>query len=279
MGKNKLKSFFLIIFIIVLFICIGFTNGNNRKVTIVESFLSGVVTLPQKGYIYAKSWLTKDTNFFNQVKELEEENKKLKEENEELNAKLINYEVILSENTILKEHVNLTTSYPDYKVVVADIISESASNWEEVYVINRGERDGLKPDMAVVAENGLVGYVESVTTSTAKVISILDPGNTVSSRTTRTRDSLVCKGNSTLSSENKIRLTKIPTDLTLVEGDKIETSGLGGRYPKGIPIGQITKFIVKKNPIENEAVVKAYVDFNKLETVAIIIEEFKSNEN
>ena len=52
--NNKLKKFLLIIFIVVLFICIGFTNGNNRKVTIVESILSGVVTLPQKGYIYAK---------------------------------------------------------------------------------------------------------------------------------------------------------------------------------------------------------------------------------
>ena len=274
--NNKLKKFLLIIFIVVLFICIGFTNGNNRKVTIVESILSGVVTLPQKGYIYAKNWLGKNTDFFKQVEALEEENRKLKEENDELNAKLINYEVILSENSILKEHVNLTTSYPDYNVVIADIISESASNWEEVFVINRGENDGVEPNMAVVAEDGLVGYVESVTSNTAKVITILDPGNTVSSRTTRTRDSLTCKGNSALSSENKIRVTKIPTDLTLVEGDKLETSGLGGRYPKGIPIGEITKFTVKKNPIENEAVLKAYVDFNKLETVAIIIEEFKT---
>lgn len=279
MFENKFKTFLIIIFIIILFICIGFTNGNNRKVTIVESILSGVITLPQKGYVYAKSWITKDTNFFKQTKTLEEENKKLKEENEELNAKLINYEVILSENSILKEHVNLTDSYPDYNVIVADIINESASNWEEVYIINRGAKDGVKPDMVVVAEDGLVGYIESVTDSTAKVISILDPGNTVSARITRTRDSLTCKGNSSLSNENKIRLTKIPTDLTLVEGDRIETSGLGGRYPKGIPIGEVIKFTVKKNPIENEAVVKTFVDFNKLETVAIIIEEYKSNEN
>lgn len=235
--------------------------------------------MPQKGYIYAKNWISKDMDFFEQLDELQEENKVLKEKNEELNAKLMNYEVILSENLILKEHVNLTDSYPDYNAVVANVISESSSNWEEVFVIDRGERDGVKPDMVVVAEEGLVGYISSVTSNTAKVISILDPGNTVSSRTTRTRDSLTAKGNSALCDNNKMRLTKIPTDLTLVEGDRIETSGMGGRYPKGIPIGEVTEFNSKKNPIENEAVIKTYVDFNKLETVAIIIEEYKNTAN
>ena len=276
---NKLKKFFLIIFIILLFICIGFTNGNNRKVTIIESILSEIISIPQKGYTYAKSWITNDMNFFKQIEDLQAENEKLKTENEELNAKLINYEVILSENLILKEHVNLTESYPDYKVIVADVISESASNWEEIYIINRGEKDGIKPDMVVVAEEGLVGYVESVTNNTSKVISILDPGNTVSVRTTRTRDSLICKGNSNLSNKNEVKLTKIPTNLTLVEGDRIETSGLGGRYPKGIPIGEVESFNIKKNPVENEAVVEAYVDFNKLETVAIILEEYSGDKN
>ncbi|MBQ9313589.1 MAG: rod shape-determining protein MreC [Clostridia bacterium] len=276
--NKKFKNILLIVFIIILFIGIGFTNGNNRKVTLIESIFSSVIMLPQKGYVYAKSWLTKDARFFPAVDELKAENQKLKEENDELNAKLMNYELILSENTILKEHVNLINSYPDYNVIAADIISESTSNWEKVYTINRGSKDGVKPDMTVVAEDGLVGYVASVTTSTSKIISILDPGNTISARTTRTRDSITCKGNSLLMNENKLKLNKIPTDLVLIEGDKIETSGLGGRYPKGIPIGEVKEFNVKKNPVENEAVVKTYVDFNKLETVAIICEEFKSGE-
>ena len=75
--------------------------------------------------------------------------------------------------------------------------------------------------------------------------------------------------------DDYLHLPKIPTGLTLVEGDRIETSGLGGKYQKGIPIGEIVKFTVKKNPVENEAVLKTYIDFNKLETVAIIVEEYK----
>lgn len=274
MRENKLGKIFKIIFIIIVFVLIGFTNGTNRKVTIVESFVGGVVSIPQKGLTYLKNWFSNDVEFFGSVEELTSENEELKKENEELKSKLINYEVILSENTILKQHVNLTNSYPDYDVVIADVISESSSNWEEVFVINRGKNDGIEPGMSVVAEDGLVGYIETVDASTSKVVSILDPGNTVSSRTTRTRDSVICKGNSSLSSGNKLKLIKIPVDLNLVEGDRIETSGLGGRYQKGIPIGEVVEFNTKKNPMENEAVVKAFVNFNKLETVAIIIENY-----
>lgn len=274
---NKIfKKILFAIFIIILFICIGYTNGNNRKVTLVESVFSSMISFPQNVYTYLKNWINKDKDFFDTVAELKSQNENLREENEELNAKLMNYEVILSENSMLKEHVNLMESYPDYNVIVADIINESVSNWEKVFVINRGARDGIKPNMTVVAEDGLVGYIGTVTEVTSKVVSILDPGNTVSSRTTRTRDSVTVKGNSSLMNENKIKLTKIPTDLILVEGDKIETSGLGGRYPKGIPIGEVASFTVKKNPIENEAIVKTYVDFNKLETVAVVSAEQKT---
>lgn len=276
--NKKLKNVLLILFVIVLFIGISYTNGKSRKVTLIESLCSGIISLPQKGFSYLKKWINKDMIFFETVEELKAENELLKGENEELNAKLMNYEVILSENTLLKNHVNLNDSYPDYNVIVADIISESASNLEKVYTINCGAKDGVEPDMTVVAEDGLVGYVASVTDHSAKIVSILDPGNTVSSRTTRTRDSITAKGNASLMNGNKMKLTKIPVDLVLIEGDKIETSGLGGRYPKGIPIGEVSQFIVKKNPVENEAILKTFVDFNKLETVAIIKEEFNNSE-
>ena len=164
--NKKFKNILLFIFIVVIFIGIGFTNGKNRKVTVVESIFSGIVTFPQKCFTYLKNWVIKDASFFETVDTLKANNQQLKEQNEELNAKLMNYEVILSENTILKEHVNLKDSYPDYNVIVADVINESASNWEKIYTINRGSRDGVMPDMTVVTEDGLVGYVGSVTNST-----------------------------------------------------------------------------------------------------------------
>ena len=62
----------------------------------------------------------------------------------------------------------------------------------------------------------------------------------------------------------------IPTDAELVIGDTIETSGMGGIYPKGIVIGKISEIIDAKNITQREAVIETAVDFSKLETVLVI---------
>ena len=186
---------------------------------------------------------------------------------------MLDYEALVAENEVLKTHAKLADLYPNYSVVVADIIMDTGNNWEFTYTINRGSDDGIEPNMAVIAEDGLVGYVESVTSNTSKIVSILDAGNSVSARITRTRDAVVVKGNISLAKNKQMKVINIPTGVSLVEGDKIETSGLGGIYPKGILIGKVKSFEQKNNPVENEAIVESFVDFDKLETVAVIIDK------
>ena len=271
MQKNRFKTILKIILIVALFVCINYTNGENRKVTIFEDIISDLVTAPQRVIVHIKNYFKEDGNiFFDNIETLKTQNEELKEENEKLKNKMLDYEVLLAENEVLKKHVKLADLYPNYSVVVADIIMNSGTNWDFTYTINKGSRDGIAPNMAVIAEDGLVGYIESVTDKTSKVVSILDAGNSISARVTRTRDTVISKGSIKLSKDMQMRVTNIPTGVTLVEGDKIETSGLGGIYPKGILIGKIKSFEQKNNPIENEAIVESFVDFNKIETVAII---------
>lgn len=270
--KNKmLKNVIKVTLIILLFFLIGATNQKTRNVTVFEAIISNLITFPQKIAINIKNWAIDDKSRINDIENLKSENEKLKEENEELTTKLIDYEVLLSENKMMKQKMQIENSYPDYQVVVANIIFDSMNNWEEVYVIDKGSKDGIEPNMTVITQDGLVGYIESTTESTAKVVSILDAGNVVSSRSTRTRDAIICKGSISLKDEDKLKVTSIPIGVEFTEGDKIETSGMGGIYPKGIAIGEIEKFVVKKNPADNEAILKTYVNFSKLETVAVII--------
>lgn len=271
MKNNFLKKCFVSIGVILLFLSIGLTNGKNRNVSAVENFLSSIITIPQNGFKYFENWVANNEVFFSDIEKLKIENNDLKEENERLKNKMIDYEILASENQTLKEQSKLQKAYLDYNVVIAQVISDSASNWDEVYVINKGSKDGIKPNMTVITADGLVGYVETVSNNSSKIISILDAGNSISARSTRTRDSVVCKGNISLKDEGKIRITSIPIGVELIKGDKIETSGMGGVYPKGIAIGEVETFENKNNPLENEAILKTYVDFNKLETVAVII--------
>lgn len=273
MKGNFLKKFFIGIGVIILFLCIGLTNGKNRNVSAIEGFLSSIITIPQNGFKYIENWFSGNNTFFNDIEKLELENIALKEENEKLKNKMIDYEILASENQTLKEHSKLRESYLNYDVVIADVISDSASNWDEVYVVNKGSKDGIKPNMTVISTDGLVGYVETVSGNSSKIVSILDAGNSISARSTRTRDSVICKGNISLKDEGKVKVTSIPIGVELIKGDKLETSGMGGVYPKGIAIGEVESFENKINPLENEAILKTYVDFNKLETVAIIISD------
>lgn len=270
MQRERVKIFLKIIFIIAIFILINYTNGNSRKVTIFENVVTNLISLPQRFIVNAKNYTSENNEYFSNVERLQKENEELTQELKEINEKLLNYENLQAENELLKKHIKLANLYPDYSIIVADIITASTSNWEYTYTINRGSKDGIEPNMAVIAESGLVGYIESVTSNTAKVVSILDAGNAVSARVTRTRDTVISKGSLSLAEKRQMRITNIPIGVSLIEGDKIETSGLGGIYPKGILIGKVRSFEQKSNPLENEAIIESYVDFDKLETVAVI---------
>lgn len=270
MQGKRIKIFFKIIFIIAIFILINYTNGNSRKVTIFENVVTNLISLPQRFIVNAKNYTSENNEYFSNVERLKKENEELTQELKEINEKLLGYESLQAENELLKKHIKLANLYPDYSIVVADIITAATSNWEYTYTINRGSKEGIEPNMAVIAESGLVGYIESVTSNTAKVVSILDAGNAVSARVTRTRDTVISKGSLSLAEKRQMRITNIPIGVSLIEGDKIETSGLGGIYPKGILIGKVRSFEQKSNPVENEAIIESYVDFDKLETVAVI---------
>lgn len=273
MQGKWIKTIFSIIALIVLFTCISLTNSTPRKTLLLEGFVSDLVSLPQRLYITAKAYITSDDTYFADMEMLKKENEELKKQIEELEKMAIDYEQVTAENDVMRSHLKLADRYKDYNLVVADIISDSATNWEATYIINKGSKDGIKPGMTVITNEGLVGYIETVNNKTSKIISILDAGNSVSSRVSRTRDEIVCKGSVSSTEEQELKIMNIPMGTVLIEGDKIETSGVGGIYPKGLSVGKIVEIVNKKNPIENEAIVKTNVDFNKLETVGVIVFE------
>lgn len=122
--------------------------------------------------------------------------------------------------------------------------------------------------MPVISDQGLVGHIISVTENTAKVQTIIDTASTISCTITTSRDTLIARG--TLTKTSMLKATYIPPEATILEGDKVETSGLGGIYPKGIHIGTIKQIINTKNITDRYAMIETAVDFAKLETVLVI---------
>ena len=165
-------------------------------------------------------------------------------------------------------YVNLKDKYTEYETMPAYIINKDISNYSDTMIINVGSKDGINVNMTVISDQGLVGHIISVTESTAKVQTIVDTASTLSCLVTTSRDALIARG--TISENSTLKATFIPTQATILEGDKIETSGLGGIYPKGIHIGTIKQVVNTKNITDRYAIIQTAVDFSKLETVLVI---------
>jgi len=272
MYRNK-KSGVLGIFVtaVVLILLVLLTNTENNNLTALENATSKLVTPIQNGLTSLKNKINGNNTFFTNINNLKEENQELKEKNNDLEKRLRELETIKNENETLKEYLNLTEKYGSFKTVPGYVINKDISNYSKTIVINVGYKDGIKDGMTVIANEGLVGYVISVTNSTAKVQTIVDSASSISSLMSTTRDSIVCKG--TLEDTSTLRAMYIPTDAQVIQGDSIETSGIGGIYQKGIHIGKVQKVVNTNNPIDRYAIIETAVNFEKLENVLVIVNE------
>ena len=153
---------------------------------------------------------------------------------------------------------------------MAEVISMDSSIWFDVFTINKGEKDGIKNNMTVLTPQGLVGKVTQTFSTTAQVTSILDVNNAVSARLTKTGDLITTKGDMNLVDKRLLKLKYVTSDVNLAEGDVVETSGMGGIYPKGIFIGTISKVEQDNKTMKTYAVLEPGVDFNKISEVLVI---------
>jgi rod shape-determining protein MreC len=266
--NKKVNIVGIIISILILILLVVLTNMSLNKFTNTNGVLNKLVMPLQNGLTYLKNKIAKNDTFFENINNLKTENEDLIKKNEDLEQQVRELEIIKAENSTLRQYSNMTEKYSQYSTVPAYIINKDISNLSSTFVINVGEQDGIKANMPVIASEGLVGYVLSVTKDTAKVQPIIDPATSISSTISTSRDSVIVSG--MLGSNNTLKLTYVPTEAELVLDDDIETSGIGGIYPKGILIGKISEIGDVKNVTDRYAIVKTAVDFSKLETVLVI---------
>lgn len=267
MNKKNNGVIGIIITSILLVILVFISNLKLNQFSYIENAFSKIIMPIQSGISYLKNKFMGNDNYFATMEYLEKENQELKQKNVELEEQLRQLEIIQAENSTLKEYLDLTEQYKQYNTIPAYIINKDISNYSAVFVINAGSRSGIKENMTVIAAEGLVGHVISVTEKTAKVQILTDSSNVVSATLENSRDTVICRG--TLNN-NELKTTYISTDTVLIEGEKLYTSGMGGIYPKGIYIGTVKKINEVKNITNRSFITQASVDFENLETVLVI---------
>ena len=273
--KNKLAVTIVVLSVAFLGIII-FSLKNNSN--IISSGVGSVISPLQKIVYNVNDKLKESFDFFINFSKVKKENEELAAKNAELENKLVEYNRMKDENTTLREMFDYSQANENYNYLGCNIVGYSGGNISNGYIIDKGINDGVKKDMIVITPAGLVGKVTKAENSYSIVQTILNENIAVASMVESTRETTgILQGATDNKNKNLTILSNIPIDSEIKEGDVILTSGLGGMYPQEIRIGEVISVEVDSVGIMKKAIVKPYVDFNKLEGLFVVVPKEEIN--
>jgi rod shape-determining protein MreC len=150
--------------------------------------------------------------------------------------------------------------------IVAQVIGQESNNFLGYIMLDLGTNHGIEVGFPVVTDRGLVGRISEVTDTTSKVLLIEDASSAVNAVLQSSRLNGVIRG----TPGGNLLMDYIPQAESFSVGEVVLTSGLGGRFPKGIPIGQVIEIRQRDIDVFQQAVVRPTVDFPRLELVMVV---------
>jgi rod shape-determining protein MreC len=236
------------------------TNLFERSILVLTEPLSQGVTAGARGVV--SLW----QNYLNLVG-VKQENSVLRQELERLERIHIHNKELSAENARLRKLLEFSEHVED-EAIPAQVISADAMNWFRTVTINKGTDSGIEENMPVVAASGVVGRTIKCAANSSRVLLITDASSAVAALIQDSRTRTVARGTgSDIACEYAVRL-----DETGV-GDHLVTSGTGGVFPKGIPIGTISSVHIPEYGLFQNIKAKPAVDFSRLEEVLVIVKK------
>ncbi|MBW1732805.1 MAG: rod shape-determining protein MreC [Deltaproteobacteria bacterium] len=265
-GEKYLRKIWISIFFICLvLLLLSSTSGLRRPWNPAEQLIVEI-TAPFQKLIRVTIDFTKDFwfNYFYLV-DARQENIRLKREVNSLRMENSRYRELLATHERLRQLLQFKDVIRQ-PVTAAQVIGIDPTGWFKSVIIDKGGRAGLKWDMPVVNASGVVGRIVSVSPHYAKVLLIIDQNSAVDCLTQESRDRGMVKGLST----DVCRMDYMAKSSDVTVGDTVITSGLGGIFPKGLPVGRISKVKDLPGELFKGVEVTPSVDFSKLEEVLVI---------
>ena len=220
----------------------------------------------------------------------------LKEQAEQLYSYIFRYEALLAENTALKEKIaqmeddarvadslsrendqlraalGLVSDHEDYKLLDADVIAWSSTDWANTLTINRGANTGIETDMCAITANGeVVGLVVEVGSNYAVIKTILDPSLQISATISASGYNGTVRGNYVTGNEALLRMDYLPSSSVIRNNDQVVTSG-STTYPRDLILGHVVDAGFADTGIAKYALLQSAADINTLEMVFILTE-------
>ena len=245
----------------------SFLLGADPLTNLVE-----IVATPFRGISSAvANWAQEQYDRAFRYDALEQTNEELRHRVSELEELEREYQDAIREKERLEDLLGLAEERPEFTYTDAQVTRRTTSNWESNLTIDRGTGDGVAVNDCVIDQYGnLVGIVTEVGSNWSLVATVLDPSVELGGRVARTDDDAVLEGDFALMLEGQLKLSYLPEDSRLVSGDQVITSGLGGVYPAGLVVGEITGLFTEADGVSRYAQVKPAADLDSVRYVYVI---------
>jgi rod shape-determining protein MreC len=219
------------------------------------------------------SWLTSEgisiRNFFMnlmQIGKLREERAALQQNIVDLQQKLIDQESLQSENSALRQELDVTGATKDVKKVLGRVIIEGSNPLDRTFTIDVGDSQGVMVGQPAIYKGALIGRVITVREGSAVVRTITSQESRIQASIVGTQEKGLLVGNG-----NSVSLQEITQGVTIPDDNVVETSGLGGTLPQGILIGSISGTLSQKSDLSQRFSIKLNEDPANVQSVFILL--------
>ncbi len=282
MGKRvNVTGILVLVFFLLLgiLISIRFTGLGSNFPNPVGGFLKTVLSPIEKPILQLGNGIRDNTKFIWNFREVQVQNKELLKKVDQLTG----------DNLTLKEQVLAGMRFTEldqgqfrnptlekYQKVGASVINRNPTTWYRTLTLNRGSKDGVAANDPVIGALGLIGKVVSVSPTTAEVLLILDGEGQVSALVRGSSGSGTFgivqgtyKRGSRLTPEGNLQMLLRRED-DINAGDLVLTAGIGGVYPKDVPIGKVVKVQLDPTGLLKTAFIEPLVNFDMIEEAYIV---------
>ncbi|MFA5928813.1 MAG: rod shape-determining protein MreC [Candidatus Margulisiibacteriota bacterium] len=266
-----MKKFFIILVVtITLAFGLSFIQNqwlSNSTFINTKSGIFSIISLPNKLISDLGKGISGSVASFFHLKEVERTNHELNLKLDALEVKLAQFRSLEQDNYQLRNELRYRTkALYNLKAIGAEVVARSMDTWFSSVVIDKGWKDGVDTDYAVVNSEGLVGRIIESGEHFSKVMLIQNQNSNVSAVLGRTQDKGIIQGRG----NNTLMLKYIPNNSELAKGDLVYTSGMSIVFAKGILIGQVSNIVKKKYDYLQYVEVAPAVNFAKLDKVWVV---------
>ena len=274
-----MKKFFtsvltkLLAVLVLVLVGVMIYSATTGGIATIPETLAGIFVTPLQSF--ATSVSNGVSDFFDQLTgagDLQQRVEQLEQENAELRKQMVEYDELKQTNDWYSEILGLHEKNPEYTFASGRVIGRDPSDAYGNFTISAGQNADISVNDPVVSTDGsLVGVVEEVGLTYAKVRTLLDPTTKAASQISRTGDTAYTAGSTvTLARQNTLRMTTLERSSGASIGDYVVTSGIGGVYPSGLLIGTVKQIESATDGMTLTAEVELFADIYDLKQVMVI---------